>query len=85
MSGILKADSGDALPQHLTVPIESFDRYKDHWLLWRNLGHYSDSGAWIPPVSFIEAVSMPKDMLDVFIVLDEWLYKMIHQKKNNGK
>ena len=81
------ADTGDALPQFLTVKIEDFHKYKGDWLLWRNLGHYNESGAWVAPVSFNEAMELPKVMLDVFFELDNLIQKMMKQmtKKRNGK
>jgi len=77
-------ETGNALPSTLSITIEDFHRHKGNWLLWRNLGHYSDSGAWIPPASYTEAMRLPKRMLDVFFELDTWLDKMMKQKQNKS-
>jgi hypothetical protein len=48
-------------------------------MLWRSLGYYSDSGSWVPPVSFLEAQQLSKPMLDVFMKLDDILDRMREQ------
>lgn len=64
---------------------DDFLKYRDGWKLWRALGHYTD-GAWVPPVSFVEAAALPKAMLDVFQELDFFLEQMKkHQAKKQGK
>jgi hypothetical protein len=56
-------------------------------LLWRTLGWYTESGAWVAPVSFVEAQNMPKKMLKTFLTLDDVLSRMERQviaKKNKS-
>jgi hypothetical protein len=55
-------------------------RYKDDWLLWRNLGHVDSNGAWVAPVSFVEAQQLPDNMLSVFFALDNMVAKMAKQE-----
>jgi len=82
---MLKSAS-DIIPRHLTITIEQFHLHKGNWLLWRNLGHFDQSGSWVAPVSFVEAQSLPKDMLDTFFELDNLVSKTIKQTaKKNGK
>jgi hypothetical protein len=86
LSRILSNPGGDTLPQILDISIEAFRKHRGDWLLWRNLGHFEQSGAWVAPVSFTEAYSMPKEMLDVFFELDGLLAKMQKQlAKKHGK
>jgi hypothetical protein len=61
--------------------------YKDDWLLWRTLGYTDADGMWIAPVSFLEAQSLPKAMLNVFLQLDDILFRMQQQilKKKRPK
>lgn len=73
------------------MDLNDFHAYRDNWTLWRTLGHFSESGSWVAPVSFIEAQTMPKPMLDVFLTLDDIIGRMQKQyaekkaKENNGK
>jgi hypothetical protein len=48
-------------------------------LLWRALGSYTESGTWKAPVSFIEAQTLPKEMLDTFFKLDDVISRMEKQ------
>ena len=67
---------------------EDFLEYKSIWLLWRNLGHVTEGGSFVPPISFMEADQLPKVMLDVFFELDSWIDKMMRElakrKQKNG-
>lgn len=63
------------VPNKLSINLEAFQKYKDKWLYWRAL---KDEGK---PVSFVEAKSLPKDELDVYLELDNIFDKMIAQKK----
>jgi hypothetical protein len=63
-----------------------FLQYRDAWTLYRRLGHYDSGGAWVPPISFTEALEMPKTMLAVFQELDHFLSQMQkHQAAKQGK
>jgi len=48
--------------------------------LWRNLGHVDSNGAWVAPVSFVEAQQLPGNMLNVFLALDNLTAKMAKQE-----
>lgn len=75
----MKSRSSD-LPTWTDISPEEFDIYKDDWMLWRALGTYNGSGAWVAPVSFLEAQDLPKRQLDVFFALDDFLDRMYQQK-----
>lgn len=48
--------------------------------MWRNLGHVDSNGAWVAPVSFVEAQQLPGNMLNVFLALDNLTAKMAKQE-----
>ncbi len=48
--------------------------------MWRNLGRVDGNGAWVAPVSFVEAQQLPDNMLSVFLALDNLTAKMAKQK-----
>jgi hypothetical protein len=43
------------------------------------------NGAWIAPVSFVEAQQLPTDMINAFFALDNLVAKMAKQQANKGK
>jgi hypothetical protein len=73
------------VPATVDISRSEFLQHREAWKLYRSLGHYQD-GAWVPPISFLEAVTLPKAMLDVFQELDHFLSQMQkHQMKKQGK
>lgn len=74
------------MPSTVDFSETDFLKYRDAWKLYRSLGHYDSGGAWVPPISFREALDMPKAMLDVFQELDHFLGQMQkYQAKRQGK
>lgn len=69
----------DDLPHELDIDLDAFHAHRDNWTLWRALGHYSPSGSWVTPVSFLEAQQLPKEALDVYLMLDDLLGRMQRQ------
>ncbi len=80
IGGLFESGTGNALPRFFEFSYEEFLRYKDDWLLWRNLGRVDGNGAWIAPVSFVEAQQLPDNMLSVFFALDNMVAKMAKQE-----
>lgn len=83
---MLKAGTSSDVPSSVEISHESFLKYRDAWKLYRSLGHYDSGGAWVPPISFTEAVEMPAEMLNVFQELDHFLAQMqrhLAAKKGN--
>jgi hypothetical protein len=73
------------IPHAAGITHENFIKYRKSWLLWRALGHYSD-GLFVAPISFNEALQLPKNMLDVFFELDTYLVRMQkHQDRKKPK
>jgi hypothetical protein len=66
------------------ISIEDFFRFREDWIVWRNLGHADNNGAWVAPVSFLEAQQLPTKMIGTFFVLDDLVSEMIKQNKNKG-
>jgi len=50
--------------------------------LYRSLGHETEGGAWVSPLSYEYAIHAPKEMLDVFQGLD---YHFAQMKKYKAK
>jgi hypothetical protein len=73
---------GSDVPSQVDFTLEAFYRYRDEWLLYRSLGHETDAGAWVSPLSFSEVLSMPKEKIDVFQGLDHFFAQM---QKHNAK
>jgi len=50
------------------------------------MGHMSDAGQFIPPISYHEAQSMPKREIEMFMYFDEIAEKTLRQmtKKKTG-
>jgi hypothetical protein len=60
-------------------------KYRGDWKLWRALGRYDANGAWVAPLSFWDAMKLPKPMIDTFLELDDFLERMKrHQAKKKG-
>lgn len=66
-------------PAYLDLDMQAFRKYKRSWLLWRTCGSFDTHGSFIPPVSFTEAMAMPKDELDTYFELDRLI--AIRQKQ----
>lgn len=81
----MKEKKGDDIPYDLGITYLDFIENKDEWILWRTLGHYTDNGAWVPPVSFLEAELMPKRKLDAFFALDNLVELMRKQQRRKSK
>lgn len=77
----------DDIPHELDINIDDFRAFRDNWTLWRNLGHHID-GSWVAPVSFLEALRIPKAELDIYFILDDVFGRMQRQfakkNKDNG-
>ena len=68
----------------MNFTLEAFYKYRDEWILYRSLGHETESGAWVSPLSYLEALTMPKEKIDVFQGLDYFLaQKKRHKAKMN--
>ena len=53
--------------------------------MYRGMGHMSEGGAFVPPLSYAEAQQMPKREIELFMIFDEYAEKMIRQiTKNKG-
>jgi hypothetical protein len=64
--------------------MDEFYRYRGDWLLYRSLGHFSDAGAFIPPLSYADAQQMPKRQVEMFMEFDDItdrLQKQMSKKK----
>lgn len=86
MAPLFDKEPGSDIPSSVDFTQEIFDKYKSLWLLWRALGHETDSGRWVAPLSFSEALRFPKQMIDFFLDMDGFLGRMkIHnEKKRKG-
>jgi hypothetical protein len=74
------------VPSAVEFSHEDFLKYRETWLLWRSLGRYDGNGSWVAPLSFPEAIDLPKAMLDVFQELDHFFEQMKkHQAKKQPK
>ena len=83
---MFKNDKGDDLPAVIDVGLSDFHKYKGDWLLWRALGKFDGNGNWTAPLSFMEALELPKAMLDTFLELDSIFAKMQRQRaKKQGR
>lgn len=49
------------------------------------MGHETESGAWVAPVDFFQARTMPKEELDVYQGLDHFLGQMKRHKAKKKK
>ena len=50
------------------------------------MGYLNENGAFVPPLSYMEAQQMPKRQIELFMVFDEYADKMLRQiNKNKGK
>ena len=78
-------ESGSDVPSEVDFTLESFRKYKGEWLLYRAIGHETDGGAWVSPLSFEEAKKYPKEKLDVFQGLDYFLAQMRKHKAKKSK
>ena len=65
--------------------MDEFNEHKGNWLLYRSLGHQTDSGVFVSPLSYNEAQAMPKRQVEMFMQLDEIAEKMIRQLSKKGK
>lgn len=73
------------MPSTVDFNEAAFLKYRDAWKHYRSMGHYAD-GAWVPPISFVEALALPAEMMTVFQELDHFLSQMQkHQAKKQGK
>lgn len=81
--GPLFKESGSDVPSTVDFTLEAFHKYKRDWLLYRSLGHKTDGGMWVSPLSYEYARGAPKEMLDVFQGLDYFLAQM--EKKRAKK
>lgn len=55
-------------------------------MLYRAMGHFNESGAFVPPLSYLEAQQLPKRTVEMFMHFDEYAEKMLRQiNKNKGK
>jgi hypothetical protein len=70
------------VPSSIDFTLESFRKYKERWLLYRSLGHETDGGGWVSPLSYEFASQAPKEMIDVFQGLD---YQLAQMKKHRAK
>lgn len=68
------------MPSTVSFSEEAFLKYRDAWKAYRSLGHY-DGESWVSPLSFKEAMEMPREMLEVFQELDFFLEQMKKQMK----
>lgn len=84
---MLLSKPNDDLPgiEEFEIDYSDFLKYRDDWKLWRSLGHFTDSGAWVAPVSFQEAQALPMDMIQVFFTLDNLLERMQNNKKKQSQ
>jgi hypothetical protein len=64
------------VPSTVEFSDAEFLQYREAWTLYRRMGHYDSGGAWVPPISFLEALEMPKAMLNTFQGLDHFLDQM---------
>jgi hypothetical protein len=78
--------SPDAFPLYFDFTLDEFHEHKGNWLLYRSMGHLSDAGQFIPPISYHEAQAMPKREIEIFMCLDEIAEKTLRQmtKKKTG-
>ena len=76
---------GDDLPLEYDIDEDSFHKYKGSWLLWRSLGRYDSNGSFAPPLSFLEADSLPKSKIDFFLAMDDILATKQRQLANRTK
>lgn len=57
-----------------------FMRYRGDWKLWRALGSRDTEGNWHAPISYLEAQKLPKAMLDIFFILDDYFERMRNKR-----
>jgi hypothetical protein len=71
--------SPDAFPLFFDFTLDEFHEHKGNWLLYRSMGHMSDAGQFVPPISYHEAQAMPKREIEIFMCLDEIAEKTLRQ------
>jgi hypothetical protein len=82
---MFKNVGGADIPSTVEFSEEGFRKYREAWKRYRSLGHYDGNGNWVPPLSFVEALQLPAEMLAVFQGLDQFLEQMKrHHAKKQG-
>ena len=75
----------DDLPRDLDIDLAVFHKKKRAWLTWRACGYTDAGGAFVRPVTFLEALQMPPEELRLFLDLDTYFDKLHQQFLNKTK
>jgi hypothetical protein len=65
--------------------LDTFTKYKDLWLLWRALGKETELGSFEAPVSFKEAMDLPKELVSFCLEMDGFFLQMKKHRAAKSK
>ena len=64
------------------MDIHKFHKYKAGLLLYRSCGSFDANGNFIRPVDFLQARQLPKEEIDIYFQLDDFLVILQKESKN---
>lgn len=86
MLPLCQVEEPNGVPNTTDIRMADFLKYRDLWLLYRSVGRYDSNGAWVRPISFLDAARIPKRMMDTFLDMDSFYehVKRDQEKKKGG-
>jgi len=71
-----------AIPVAIDMDINKFHKYKAGWLFYRSCGSFDASGNFVRPIDYLQARQLPKEEIDIYFQLDDFLVILQKESKN---